>query len=276
MLKNYQIIDRSLLGYQGKLYPSDMIIEARGADVPEIRAWANIDENDLASIAKHVIDIIGACVKVTSKNPAIAYSYRDLYEHDKMFLLLYIHALTFADQAGNNVFVKCECSKCHKEFDKLAVTPANLKYNCPDDKYAKYIDSDKGVFVIPTKSYGKLEYKPSTIGLGSAMMDWIPTFEPEFIKDNQTMLRIVQGLVTDWRAVNNSALRKLQIERYNLMNGQALGFYIDLLDKLEITLSNELEYVCPDCGATFRCPLAFSGSYRSLFVSVQSFDDELQ
>lgn len=277
MKQTYQIVDRNLLGYSGKLYPLDMQIEVRGAAVPEIRAWSNIDENDAASVAKHVIDIITACTRVTSTIATKHYSVKDLYEHDKMTLLLLIHALTFADQKSNNIFITATCSNtmCNKEFDRLAVQPANLIFKTPDEKYEKYIDADNGKFVIQTKSYGTIEYRPTTIGLGNAMLSWIQTFKPAFIRENQAMFRMVQSLVSDWRLANDKYLRKLQVEQYNQMNTDVLSFRTALLDELTIELSTNLEYVCPDCGATFRCPMALDGGYRQLFMPVQSIADEL-
>lgn len=277
MIDVYQKVDKNLLGYAGKLYPMDMQIEIRAASVPEIRAWSNMNEDDPQSMASHIIDIIVACTRVTSSIPGKSYSPKDLYEHDKLALLLMIHGATFADQKHNNIFVSGECTNagCGKQFEKLAISPANLQYNCPDEKYEQYIDADKGCFVMQTKSYGTIEYKPSTIGLGSAMMSWISTFKPQFIRDNQSMFAIVQALVTDWRLANDKTLRRIQIEHYNQMDGNKLGFYLSLIDKLSVTLSNELEYVCPQCGNTFRCELAINGGYKQMFVPVQSLDDEL-
>lgn len=277
MKASYQQLDKTTLGMQGRLYPSDMVIEVRGADVPEIRAWSNINEKDPMSISKHVIDIITACVRVSSASGVHTYNVKDLYEHDKLALLMTIHTLTFADKRDTMMYVKAECSNegCGKVFDQLAVTPANLMYKTPDEKYDKYIDAEKGCYVMPTKTYGEIVYRPSTIGLGNAMLSWSKTFKPQFVIDNQEMLKTVQSLVTDWRTANDKSLRKLQIEQYNNMDAKQLGFRSGLIDLLSIEVLDTLEYVCPDCGATFRCPLAIEGGYKGMFVPVQSVDDEL-
>jgi hypothetical protein len=273
----YQEIDKQLLGYQGRLYPNDMKIEVRSAGVPEIREWSNINENDIRSVAQHIIDIITKCVRVTSTIGGKTYNVKDIYEHDKMCLLLLIHQLTFADKKDNMLYVHGECSNtaCGRQFDKLAVTPANLLYNVPDEKFEKYIDSERGLFVIQTKNFGTIEYKPATIGLGQAMMNWVSTFKPKFVQENQAMFRMVQSLVQDWRLANDKSLRKLQVEEYNTMNTDVLSFRTELLDQLNIELKDELEYECPDCHSSFRCQLAFEGRYRTLFMPVSNIDSEL-
>lgn len=277
MKASYQQVDKATLGMQGRLYPEDMVIEVRGADVPEIRAWSNINDKDPMSVSKHVIDMITACVRVSSSSGVRTYNVKDIYEHDKLALLLTIHALTFAEKQDNMLYVQGECSNtaCGRVFDKLPVTPANLMYRVPDEKYDKYIDAENGCFVIPTKSYGQIIYRPSTIGLGNAMFAWTQTFKPAFIRDNQEMFKTVQSLVYDWRTANDKSLRKLQIEQYNNMNAEQLGFRSGLLDKFNVEIIDTLEYICPDCGATFRCELAIEGGYKGMFVPVQSVDDEL-
>lgn len=266
----------STLAMGGKLYPEDMKIEVRGASVAEIRTWSNLDENDPMSIASHTLAMLTACVRVTGEGGK-SYSVKDIYEHDKLALLLTIHIITFADKADRMLYIKGRCSNtlCNAEFDKLAVTPANLSYQAPDASYDKYIDRQNGQYVLQTKSFGSVEYKPTTIGLGQAMFSWIQSFAPEFIKDNQEMLKTVQAFVTDWRLANDKSLRKLQIERYNTMTAEQIGFYTALLAKFTIAVSDTLEYVCPHCGASFHSQLAIEGGYKGMFVPVQSLDDEL-
>ena len=278
MKSAYQVLDRNLLGWNGRLYPDDMVIEVRGADVPEIRAWSNIDEKDPTSIAKHIIDIITSCTRVSSSTNTHSYSVKDLYEHDKLAIMMTIHELTFADKKANNLHVPGECSNplCGRTFDELIITPANFTFKVPDEKYIKYINAEEGKFVIQTKNYGTIEYRPSTIGLGNAMTSWISTFKPAFVKENQSMFRIVQSLVTDWRLANDKMLRRLQVEQYNNMNADALAFRIHLLDALSIELKPELEYICPDCGATFRSRLSILEGIKHLFLpDIQDFDEEL-
>lgn len=275
-LERYTEVDRTLLGYQGKLYPEDMVIEVRGANALDIRTWSNIDDNPV-NVAKHINQIIGSCVKVTSKNEANNYSYKDLYEHDKIALLLMIRFHTFVDDKTNNLFVKGKCTAegCGKQFDKLVVQVSNLTYKEPDKQYESKINSEYGIFELPTKTFGTIKFQPSTIGVGMAMMSWMSTFDAQFVSENKTMFKIVQTLVSDWRSANDKNLRHLQIERYNNMNEKGIGLYLDIIDKFNVAVKEELEFVCPDCGNTFRSPLAIEGGYLQMFVPVQSIDDEL-
>jgi hypothetical protein len=277
MTNAYEEVDKALLGYGGKLYPADMKIEVRSADVPEIRMWSEIRDDDPRSVAQAIVDIILACTRVSSSTNANRYTVKDIYEHDKMALLLLIHSMTFADQKSNSLYVKGECqnSACGKVFDQLAVQAANLQYNVPDEKYAKYINHDLGLFQVQTKSYGTIEFKPSTIGVGQQMLEWMSTFQPKFVREHTNMFKLVQALCTDYRLVNAKYLRKLQVENYNNYSAAELSFRTNLVDALNITLKEELAYECPECHERFQCPLTIEGGYRSIFVPVQDIADEL-
>jgi hypothetical protein len=272
----YQKLDMSTLCFQGKAYPSDMEILVRPATVVEMRHWANIDEQDPLSVSTHILDIIESCVLVES-SLSNKYSYKDLYEVDKIALLLNIYNLTFSDTKNNNLFVKGQCDAigCGKVFDKLIVQPANICYKVPEESMHKYLDHEHGIFKIETKTFGTIEYKPATIGLGQALMAWVGTFDSKFVRDNMAMFKLVQSMFTDWRLANDKALRTAQVEGYNMWPSSQLSFRLQLLEKFEFEVLQYLEYVCPACGQTFRCPLAFAGGYKSLFIPVQSFDDEL-
>lgn len=277
MTNAFEEVDKALLGYDGRLYPADMKIEVRAADVPEIRMWSEIRDDDPRSVAQAIIDIIVACTRVSSSTGANKYTVKDIYEHDKMALLLLIHSMTFADQQANSLYVKGECenASCGKVFEKLAVRTANLQYTVPDEKYAKYINPDLGLFQVQTKTYGTIEFKPSTIGVGQQMLEWIGTFQPKFVREHTNMFKLVQALCTDYRVVNAKYLRKLQVECYNNYNANELAFRTNLVDALNIALKEELTYECPECHERFQCPLVVEGGYRNIFVPVQDIADEL-
>lgn len=276
-LSEYSVIDKADLGLNGILYPEDMVIEARGANVKEIRHWANINEKDILDVRKHIVDIITSCVRVTSTIEGKTYSPKDLYEFDQTALLLIINQLTFADLKHHNVFTKGKCSNaaCGKTFDLLPVQPSNIMYTELDDKFKKYIDTEHGGFLVKTKSYGEIAVKPSTIGLGIALTEWVKSFDIDFVKDNMNMFSIVSMLAPDWRTANNKSLRMVQVESYNNMTPEKLSFYTMLYDKLTIQPLDKLEFICPDCGARFQSPLQFEGGYRAMFLPVQDTDAEL-
>ena len=274
----FQPLDRKYLGYSGKYYPMDMQFEIRGAGVKEIRRWANINENDPESIAVTVVDLLSNCVRVTSISGENQYSYKDIYEHDKIAFLLAVHSVTFMED-DYHLYVKGQCSgpmACGKQFEKLQVQPGNLRYPEIDgEKYDKYFDKDLGLFKINTKSFGTIEYKFSTIGVGSVMFSWISSFTPQFVRDNQQMIRIVQSLVTTHKGLNAEKLRRLQIEEYNQWLPKRLAFQSKLIKDLDDSIMDTLKYTCPDCGATFFPPMGFIGGYRQMFMPVQDLDDEL-
>lgn len=276
-LSEYSLVDKADLGLGGRLYPEDMIIEARGAKVSEIRHWANINDQDILDVRRHITDIITSCVRVSSASEEHQYSPKDLYEFDQTALLLIINQLTFADTKKHNIFTKAKCGNaaCGKAFDNLPIQPSNIMYTELDERFEKYIDTEHGGFLIKTKSYGDIAVKPSTIGLGMAITEWVRTFDADFVRSNMNMFSIVSLLATDWRKTNNKALRLLQVEQYNNMTPDKLSFYTMLYEKTSVQPKDMLEFICPDCGARFQSRLQFEGGYRAMFLPVQDTDAEL-
>jgi hypothetical protein len=280
MATNYSIVDKKLLGWAGKLYPEDMIISVRSAEIQEIRDWSNMDENNPLDVSEHVIDMLSSCVKVTSETPDVLYSVKDIYEHDKIALLLLIHMATFPELKKHTIRVNGKCDTedgCGTEHKDIPVQLANLQYSVPDSKYAKYIDADLGLFNIPAKSYGTIAFKPSTIGMGMKMRDWLSggQFDNKYISKNPEMFKVIQSMCTNHRTMNAKALRLLQVDKYNNFNADELAFRLELIKKLNISVLGELEFICPSCGATFRCPLEFTRSYKQMFIPTIDFDSEL-
>lgn len=270
-------VEKNALGFEGKLYPSDMLIEARAAEFLDIRKWQNIDNTNPISVAKHIKDIVLSCIRVSSISGQNDYNVRDIYEHDKLALLLTIFGKTFDNKKEHNLFVKGRCfqSDCLKTYDKLIVQRSNIKYQIPAEKYHKYIDSERGCFVIQTKSHGEIIYKPSTIGLGEIVSAWTTDMTSEFVQNNMDILQTVQALALDWRTASAKELRRLQIEEYNLMSENKKLFYLALIDECSIKPEDELEFECSACGAPFRSVLPLSIFDKRLFYPVQSFDNEL-
>lgn len=273
----FQPLDRKNLGYEGKYYPADMKFAVRPVKVEEVRNWSNVDEENPASLATAVTDLIEACVQVTSSTEGKEYSYKDIYEHDKIAFLLLIHNISFADDRGHNLFVKGQCNgaslSCGKSFDKLVVQPANLTYPEIPEKFEKYFDPIDGIFKIKTKTFGEIKYKPSTIGIGAVMMPWTSSFSPDYATKHIFMFRLIQACVTDHRELTAEKLRMIQISEYNTWNKEKIAVMSTIVKELDTTLLSNLTYTCPDCGTSFRCKMAIEGGFRSIFTPSVS-DDE--
>lgn len=278
-IDTWQVFDRSLLAMKGELYPTDMKFEICSPSLNSIRKWRNIDENNPASISMHITSMVSNCVRVTSESGSNEYDPKDLYEHDKLaFLLGIFKAFSAESPSEHNLFVEATCPDCGKVYDKLAVQISNLTYKLPAQEMVdKYFDKELGYFVIKTKDFDDIMFKPSTIGLGQVVSKWSSTLDFKFLAENQDTVLAVQSLFTDWRGLTEAKVRKAQIEQYNLMTEKRKLFQMHLLDNVNVTPEGTLEYVCAgkECGARFRAPISYTKFNKALFMPVQSFTDQL-
>jgi hypothetical protein len=177
----------------------------------------------------------------------------------------------------HNVFAQGQCSnpQCREHYPKLIVQAANFRCTVPDSKYDQFIDTSLGLYKLPTKDFGEIVYKPSTIGLGEVASQWVMTLEPKFIQENMDVIEAVQALCTDFTDVNAEVLRKLQIGTYNLWSDEQKKFYLNLINRLTIKIEGALSYTCAKCKSDFRTPIPYGQLNKEMFVDVQSFDDQL-
>ena len=95
VILGYYNVEMINLPSAGKFYPADSTISIRSAKVAEIRQFSTVDENNLIDIEEKLNYIIKSCIRFVSKNKV--YSYKDILEEDRIFLLLSIRDLTFPE-----------------------------------------------------------------------------------------------------------------------------------------------------------------------------------
>jgi hypothetical protein len=271
-------VNKADLFMQGRLYPEDMVIYAKPATVADIRRWSNMNPNNPVDSLRHVQNIIASCIEVESTIEGKRYSYKDLYINDRLALLLIINSITFEDRKTHGLFVNGECANTHCGYkcDKIAVQPANVSYDNIDEKYMKYVDAERGLFAIKTQHYGIIELKPLTIGMFDAISAFQQEkFKPEFVRDNLQMFNVIACSMLDWRKASVSAMYRYQVETFNMLKPEEYEIRRKLAEEVSKGLNGHFEFVCPDCGETFRCTIQSDDDFKSMFVAVQDIDAEL-
>lgn len=280
-IDTFERFDKGLLACNGVLYPESMEFEICSPTVNQIRKWHSMNDENPLELSLNIIEMIEGCVRV--KNGDV----KDIYEHDKLaFLIAIFNKFNVDNKLEHNLFVTGQCPHCEKTFEKLVVQISNLTYKAPSaELIEKYLDKERGVFVIKTKKFGDIEFKPSTLGVGKIFSEWTSSLQVEFLRKNQSLVIELQSLFTDWRGLTKEKIRKVQVEEYNLFSDERKLFQMQLMDNFNVTIQNEVEFICPECAKnnenaedsqnTFRVLLPFEQINRTMFTPVSSFLDEL-
>lgn len=270
-------VDMSQLGYGGRLYPQDLKIVYRAARAAEIRHWSNMDDSNLnAQVAQHLTDLIAVCCRCVSISGNNQYSYKDIYEHDKWKLIMMIHDLTFPEnsEVTNPILLDVTSGVCKHHF-KLNLSADNIHFVEPDSMLDKYIDSENGGYLVNTKSLGQIALKPSTIGVGEAMAQYMMKLDIETQRNIIGIAPVVAMQLGDWRGLND----KLILQAFQEFNGieplKALPLLLDIADKATVKAAETIKFVCPHCKMEGEAPFRFPNGIKQIFRPISNIESEL-
>lgn len=270
-------VDMTKLAAQGRLYPADMQLIYRAARTAEIRHWSNLDDSaSNIDAADHLTDLISVCVRPVSKSGTRQYSYKDIYEHDKWYLIMLIHDITFPEGSEITNPIKLKITGACKHEYEMQMTAANITYIENDSRMDKYIDSENGMFRIQTKSYGEICMKPSTIGVSDAFRPYIATLDQSQIQNARTNIFFSQWQVLDWRQLKNNKDVERVCQAYNAMDPfKELPLKLDIYEKCRILPSGVINTKCPVCGLEGTAPFRFPEGIKQIFRPISNLDSEL-
>ena len=270
-------VDMSKLAKQGRLYPSDLQIIYRACRSGEIRHWSNLDDNaNPAEVATYLNDIVKVCVRCVSKSGMNHWSVDDIYEHDKWYLIMLIHGLTFPENSEltNPITLEISSGTCKHNF-KLDLTADNMTWDEPDESMDKYIDSETGCYRVQTRSYGELILKPSTIGVGKVFAEYMRTLDKDTLMNAKTYILAAQWLTPDWRGLNVKKAEQI-CQSFQAMDAfKELPLKLKILSKCMILASNNIKFTCPKCHMEGEAPFRFPEGIKQIFQPVQNLESEL-
>lgn len=270
-------VDMTKLAAHGKLYPDDMQIMYRACRAGEIRHWSNLDDNaNLLEAAQYLTDIISVCVKCVSKSGNYAYSHKDIYEHDKWYLIMLIHEVTFPENSelANPIKLEVSSGTCKHTFT-LDLGSEHLHFIEPDEMMDKYIDSERGVYDVATKSYGSFVCKPPTIGVATAFTEYMKTLDKDTVLNAKAIIVAAQWLAIDWRGLNNKKVEALCQQFQQMDAFKELQVKMGILKKCHISAADTIKFVCPHCHMEGEAPFRFPNGIKQIFQPVQNIESEL-
>jgi len=253
----------------GLFYKEDTRFFIRPADVREIRQFSTINEQDPFSVDEALTNIIKSCFMM--RQPGKMVSFKDLKEEDRIHIILSIRDLTFVN-GENQLKLSPKCKECDHE-NSLIIKSDSFDRTILKDNILKYFNEETRNFDVQTKSSGVISIAPPSIGIMQEVTKWIQKSNNEGKKIDQAFVKVLPYMITDWRGLNDSVIKNLEMEFMSWNTTKYQTMYT-LVDMCRIGVKEELTMSCEKCGAEVTTPISFPGGIKSLFV-ISNIDSEL-
>jgi hypothetical protein len=261
LLPGYHEIYAEQFPSRGLFYPTEARFFIRAASVKEIRHFSTINEQDPFSIDEALNEILKGCLMI--RFPGKQTTFKDLREEDRIFIILTIRELTFV-KGENRLVVNKACGDCgydnEIEINNNAFEPTELT-----DNVMKYYNTERRLFEFQTKSSGTIEMTAPSIGVMMEITKHIKTLQQEGKKIDQSFIKILPYMVTDWRGFSQERIKNLEVEFMQWTSKKYQTVY-NLTDMVRVGVKESMKHNCDKCGTELRTPVTFPGGIKSLFV----------
>lgn len=259
-------IARNELPYEGRLYPKNWEFEIRAITGNELAYYSTIDSNDPISVLDGMNMVIKNCLRI--KGPEGLVDPMNVYEIDRMFFLLKIRDLSLPERE-NALVIREKCPfKCSDSENQVEITANSLVYEPLSEFAEKYVDTERGGFTVKTKSLGDIHFTPSTLEQAEAFKTWFMNQNPES-RDNRFATRYNLYLNRD------KVYRKPEqmiVEAFNnfyaiSVERNKISVYMKIEREIQPKLSQEMKYICPNCGREVHTAFRFPGELSDIFLT---------
>ena len=263
LLPGYHEIWSENFPSKGLFYAEGARFFIRAASVKEIRHFSTINEEDPFSIDEALNEITKNCLMI--RFPGKQASFKDLCEEDRIHIIMTIRELTFS-KGENRLALNITCRDCGHD-NEVEVGKDSFETHEPSSTLMKYYDPELKKFTIQTKSSGAIEMRPPSIGVMQEVTKYIRRAQQEgtVAKLDQSYLRLLPYMVTDWRGFNEQRIKNLEIE-FLQWNSTKYTTFNALVDMCKFGVKEELCKICDKCGSEVRTPISFPGGIKNLFV----------
>jgi len=261
LLPGYIEIWQEKFPSKGLFYPQGTRFFIRSAQVKEIRHFSTINEQDPFTIDEALNEILKSCLMIRQPNRQM--SFKDLKEEDRIYIIMAVRELTFP-KGENQLVLKVPCKECNHE-NEIKVVNDSFEHNEVDEKLMKYYNEETRRFEVQTRSNGTIIITPPSIGLMMEITKYIQKSQQEGKKLDQSFIKVLPYIDTDWRGFNEARIKNLEIEfmswdttKYNTM--------YTLTDMCKVGVKEDLHEICEKCQSEVTTPISFPGGIKSLFV----------
>jgi hypothetical protein len=263
LLPGYHEIWKENFPSKGIFYPEGMRFFVRAAAVKEIRHFSTINDQDPFSVDEALNEITKNCLMI--RMPGKQASFKDLCEEDRIHIIMTIRELTFA-KGENNLGLMVTCNDCGHD-NEITIGKDSFEANVPDEKLMKYYDPETKKFIVQTKSSGIIELRAPSIGIMQEVTKYIKKAQQEgtTAKIDQSFLKTLPYMVQDWRGLNDTRIKQLEVEFMQWGTTKYTTFNA-LAEMAKVGVKDQLSKECEKCGTEVRTNISFPGGIKSLFL----------
>jgi hypothetical protein len=250
----------SNLPSKGRFYRNDMRISIRAAKVLEIREFSTMDENSIMDVDEKLNSILNSCCRI--EYGGRRGSHKDILEEDRLFIILSIRELTFAN-GENKLMINAKCNTC-KHDNSYELRTNILQYHNTNE-YDKYYDDEYRAFKFETKSSGNIVMAPPTIGVMRSVTEYIKEKEEKKEAWDKSFLQLLPYLQREWRGFDKNSIFNANVE-FNGWGPTKYSTVYRLAEKIRVGVKQELTCSCESCEGEVTVPITFPGGVKSLFI----------
>jgi len=261
LLPGYHEIWAENFPSKGLYYQNGARFFIRSASVKEVRHFSTINDQDPFSIDEALNEIVKSCLMM--RFPGKQASFKDLKEEDRIHIIMAIRELTFA-KGENKLRLENTCNECN-HVNEIEITKDSFESTNPPDSIMKYYDDDKKSFIVPTKSSGTITLTPPSIGVMMEVTKSIRKSQEENKKIDQSFVKLLPYLSTEWRGFTSEMIKNLEIE-FMQWDTTKYTVFTQLSEWAKIGIKEDLKTECVKCGTEVTTPISFPDGIKSLFV----------
>lgn len=261
LLPGYHEIYASNFPSKGLFYNDGARFFIRAAAAKEIRHFSTINEEDPFSIDEALNEIVKSCLMI--RFPGKQASFKDLKEEDRIYIIMNIRELTFA-KGENQLKIEKTCNECNHS-NEIEITSRSFEATLPPDTITKYYDYESKLFNVQTKSSGNIIITPPSVGVMMEVTKYIRKSQEEGKKIDQSFVKLLPYLLTEWRGLNEQRIKNLEIE-FMQWDTTKYNVYNTLVEWARVGIKENITTGCLKCGSEVTAPISFPNGIKSLFV----------
>lgn len=271
MVLGWHPIDIEDMPSSGRFYPEGMKINIRSARAAEIRHWSTLNERDLFDVEDKLNHIIQSCTRV--QHGKRMYSWKDILEEDRVFVILAIRELTFKE-GENKLQVNKQCEHCGTN-NNVEINNYTMQRVPLVEEIERYYDSEERLYNIHTKSFGTIKMKPPTIGVMQVVSDYIHKKRNEGGYWDQSYIQLFPYLYFNWKGMNEKTIFDGEVSFQGWTDKQYMLMY-RLGEKIKVGVQPEIRVNCTGCDGEIAAQIDFRDGIKALFIpTISNITDEL-
>lgn len=256
-------VNKNIMNYKALFYPENWVFKCRAALGAEIANFSTIDNEDPLSVNDGINELLKTCCRI-EKN-GIPLSYKNLYEFDRLWFVMFIRDLTMVNQE-QKIHYEVSCEYC-RESNDVTLSYDNLETREMTDIAKKYYSQEENAFMVQTVSFGVMRFQPSTIFRAELFKEWMLEQAHHRQKPNAMFVKLFWMLVDSTNEREKDVVKKAYEKYIAISNNQKLlSLYLKLNTELQVGLTENLVYRCEHCEKEAHTEIQFPNGISNLLI----------